>query len=74
MMRHCSKLIPEELAIPRVRLDPQTLSIFTRQQTQPDRICTLESIVLMLKVQKFEKLNLISLGVRRITRKSRSSA
>jgi len=46
MMRHCTKLI---LGIACVKLDPKTLSIFTRAQTQPDRICTLESIVLLLK-------------------------
>jgi len=49
IMRHCSKIIPSELKIPCVRLDPKTLSIFTRTQTQPDRICTLESIVLLLQ-------------------------
>eukprot|EP01114_Cavostelium_apophysatum_P015969 TRINITY_DN4464_c0_g1_i2.p2 TRINITY_DN4464_c0_g1~~TRINITY_DN4464_c0_g1_i2.p2 ORF type:complete len:218 (+),score=50.98 TRINITY_DN4464_c0_g1_i2:345-998(+) len=49
IMRHCNKTIPTELNIPKVKLNPDFLSAFSRAQSQADRICTLEAMVLLLK-------------------------
>merc|ERR1712224_894020 len=35
--------------LPHVKLSPETLSVYARTQTQPDRICTIEALALFLQ-------------------------
>lgn len=47
MMKHLNKIVKEPVV--RVKINPVQKSNFSRTQTQPDRICTLEAAVMMLK-------------------------
>ena len=47
MCRHFNKML--KLDIPHIQLQPTTLSVYARKQSQPDRICTLEAISLLLQ-------------------------
>mmetsp|Transcript_1700 Transcript_1700/g.3330 ORF Transcript_1700/g.3330 Transcript_1700/m.3330 type:complete len:490 (-) Transcript_1700:140-1609(-) len=38
-----------KLNIPHIQLQPTTLSVYSRTQSQPDRICTVEAIALLLQ-------------------------
>ena len=47
MARHLHELLPD---IPFVQLSPDQLSVYARQQSQQDRICTVEALALFLKL------------------------
>jgi DTW domain-containing protein YfiP len=47
MMKHFNKIVSKPVT--RVKINPVQKSNFSRTQTQPDRICTLEAAVMMLR-------------------------
>lgn len=50
IMRFLNKATKDKkIFLQKLKLEPTTLSSFTRTQSSPDRICTIESIVLLLK-------------------------
>jgi len=50
MLKHLTKnVLGDRLSLPHVKLSPETLSVYARTQTQPDRICTIEALALFLQ-------------------------